>query len=339
VHAIRTISDETRNDEMRKNADMKNDELSRLTRVANHRLSFWTGILFALLGLLAFVIIFNVFFPTLGDQLSQGGLILLGLVFSVVPAGLWLSFFYRLDRQEPEPVEMVFDIFVIGMLLTAALYQPILQGVFGIDSWLYDRWWARLFGGILIVGFFEQFLVYVTVRYGVFHRPEFDERMDGIIYAIAAGLGFATVLNFIYVIKRGGVDLDIGSIRMVVNALAHASFAGVLGYFIGQTRFEKTPIYYLPMGLTIAAVMDGLFFFILERSSTGGLHFNPWMNLIFATIVALLTLFIVFWLVGRDNEETLRLAHEAARQNTLATTDVAALSPALLAQSDAKEGV
>jgi len=317
-----------------------NDEMSRLARVANHRLSFWTGIVFALLGLLLFVLIFNLVFPTIGDNLSEGALILLGMIFSVVPAGLWLAFFYRLDRQEPEPVEMVFNIFIIGMLLTAALYQPVLQGVFEIDRWLYDHWWSQLFGGILVVGFFEQFLVYATVRYGIFYRPEFDERMDGIIYAIAAGLGFATVLNFIYVIKRGGVDLDIGSMRMVVNALAHASFAGVLGYFIGQTRFEKTPTYYLPLGLTIAATMDGLFFFILERSSTGGLHFNPWTNLIFATIVAVVTLFVVFWLVARDNEETLRLAHEAARQNAMPVPSAIDMASTQLGDQigDRKEG-
>ncbi len=333
MHAIRTLDDELSNDDLSndqlKNNGMTSAELNRLAHVANHRFSFWIGILLALVGLLTFVVIFNIVFPSLGDHLSQGYLILLGLGFGLVPAALWLSFFYRLDRQEPEPVEMVFDIFIVGMLLTAALYQPVLQGIFAIDSWLYDRWWAHLFGGILVVGFFEQFLVYAAVRYGVFHRPEFDERMDGIVYAIAAGLGFATVLNFIYVLKHGGVDLDIGSIRMVVNALAHASFAGVLGYFIGQTRFEKTPIYYLPMGLTIAAVMNGLFFFILERGSTGGLSFNPWINLIFATAVAVFTLFVVFWLVGRDNEETLRLAHEAARQQTLPP----------LAQPSLKEGV
>lgn len=302
------------------------DEISSLQRVAHPRLSFWIGIVFAILGLLVFVVVFNVFFPTLSDHLSQVNLILLGLFFSLVPAALWLTFFYGLDHREPEPVEMVFDIFVVGMLMTAALYQPVLQGLFQLDAWLYDHWWFHLLGGILVVGFFEQFIIYVTVRYGVFHRPAFNERMDGITYAVAAGLGFATVLNFLYVLKRGGVDLDIGSIRMVVNALAHASFAGILGYFIGQSRFEKTPPYYLPLGLTIAAALDGLFFFILERSNTINLHFNPWTNLVFAIVVAMLTLFAVFLLVARANEETLRLAQQQS-------------VPAALATGEDKEGV
>jgi RsiW-degrading membrane proteinase PrsW (M82 family) len=153
-------------------------------------------------------------------------------------------------------------------------------------------------------------LIYLTVRYSVFDNPEFDQRIDGIIYSMAAGLGVATVLNFLYVLERGGVDLDIGSIRMVVNALAFASFAGVQGYFLGQTRFETTPVYYLPLGLTIAAVLNGLFFFILERAAGSGLSYNPWRDLILAAIVAVITLLIVFWLVGRANEETLRVARQ-----------------------------
>jgi RsiW-degrading membrane proteinase PrsW (M82 family) len=204
---------------------------------------------------------------------------------------------------------MVISVFALGLLMTAALYRPVLQGIFQVDSWLYEHWWARLLGGVLVVGYFEQWLVYLTVRYSVFEHPEFDERIDGVIYAIAAGLGMATVLNFFYVIDRGGVDLDIGSIRMVVNALAFASFAGLLGYFMGQARFESTPITYLPTGLTLAALLNGLFFFALEQTGNNGLSGHPWRDLIWAALLAVVTLLLLFWLMARANEETLRLAH------------------------------
>lgn len=293
-----------------------NDELSRLERVAHNRTGLWASIAFELFGLLLFVAIFNFLLPNLGDNLAGVGLILLGLIFSLVPAALWLIFFYRMDRLEPEPKRMVFNVFLIALLVAGALHGPILQGVFGVDRWLYSSWWAHLFGGILVVAVVEQFMIYGTVRFSVFDHPEFDERVDGVIYAVAAGLGLATVLNFSYVLAHGGVDLDIGSIRMVVNALAYASFAGILGYFIGQSRFEKVPFYYLPMGFTLAAALHGLFFFLLERSAGNSLHYNPWGDLIFAAIVAGVTLAVVFWLVARANEETLRLAHMSAQAHT-----------------------
>lgn len=290
------------------------DELSRIERVAHNRSGLWVAIVITIIGLLVFTGIFNFVIPGLGDNLSGTPLILLGMVLSLVPAAIWLFFFYRLDRLDPEPKQMVVRIFLMGALVAAALRDPLINGVFDVRAWQYNTWWGHLFGGILIVGVIEQFLIYATVRYVIFEHPEFDERVDGVIYAVAAGLGLATVLNFQYVIRSNGVDLDIGSVRMVINALGYASFAGVMGYFIGQTRFEKTPIYYMPGGLALAAVLNGLFWFLIDRTIGGGLRPNPWGDLIFAAIVAALTLALAFWLIERANEETLRVAHQKIRE-------------------------
>lgn len=290
------------------------DELSRIERVAHNRSGLWVAIVITIVGLLVFIGIFNFLLPNLGDNLSGMPLIVLGLLLSLVPATIWLYFFYRLDRLDPEPKHMVLGIFLMGVLVTAALHDPIINGLFDVRAWQYNTWWGHLFGGILIVGFVEQFLIYATVRYVIFKHPEFDERVDGVIYAVAAGLGLATVLNFQYVLRSNGVDLDIGSVRMVINALGYASFAGVMGYFIGQTRFEKTPIYYMPAGLALAATLNGLFWFLIDRTIGGGLQPNPWGDLIFAAVVAVITLAIAFWLVERANEETLRIAHQQVRE-------------------------
>jgi RsiW-degrading membrane proteinase PrsW (M82 family) len=272
----------------------------------------WVAIALSVIGLLIFVGVFNVF-PIIGSGLDGIPLIVLGLIMAIVPAALWLAIFYRLDRLEPEPKHMVMNVYIMGTILAAAVHEPILQGVFGVGEWLYNSWWAYLLGAILVVGFLEQFIVYVTVRYVMFDHPEFDERVDGVIYAVAAGLGVATILNFSYVLVHNGVDLAVGSIRMVVNALAHASFAGVMGYFLAQARFEKTPFWYLPMGITLAAFFNGLFFFLLDRTIGVGLTPRSGQDLVFAAIVAVITLAVVFALINRANEETLRVAHQAAR--------------------------
>ncbi len=310
--------------------DRSQSEMSRLLRITRNRVAFWLALLLTLAGLALFLFCFNWLLPSLGDGLNEAARIGLGLLFGLVPAALWLGFFYQLDYREPEPKRLVVHVFLFGALLTAALYQPVLSSLFTLEDWLYEHWWTRLFGGVLVVGFFEQGLVYLAVRYAIFTHPEFDERVDGVIYAIAAGLGLATVLNFRYVVKHGGVDLDIGSIRMVVNALAFASFAGVQGYFLGQARFEKTPIYYLPSGVALAAIGNGFFFFLLERVASGGLSASPWRDLLLATLVAIVTLAVVFWLIARANEETLRLA-----QHMLASTTPVSTIPPVVNQEGA----
>lgn len=292
----------------------RGDALNAAERVAHNRSGLWVAIGITLVGLFVFTGIFNILLPGFGDNLNGIALITLGLVFSLAPAALWLYFFYRLDRLEAEPKRLVLSIFVLGALAAAALHDPILEGIFGVRSWQYNTWWGHLFGGILIVGVVEQALIYAVVRYSVFNHPEFDERVDGVIYSVAAGLGLATVLNFQYVLRSGGVDLDIGSIRMVINALAYASLAGIMGYYLGQARFEKTPVYYVPAGLLLASTINGIFFYLLDRTiGAGGLQPNPWSDLFFAAVVAALSLAVVFWLIERANEETLRIAHQQVR--------------------------
>ncbi|RME49631.1 MAG: PrsW family intramembrane metalloprotease [Chloroflexi bacterium] len=279
-----------------------------LLKVTRSRRGVWIAGIVALLGLLAFVALFNFVLPPLSTQLQRWQLVLVGLVLSLVPAALWLLVFYQMDRLEPEPKAGLIKIGILAVLIYVAVAMPVLDGLFDIGSWLYDAWWTQLLGGILVVGMVQTVVTYATVRYGVYFSDEFDERVDGIIYGTAAGLGMATVLNFDYVFAHGGVDLDIGSIRMVVNALAYGSFGGILGYFLGQTRFEKTPWYYLPAGVLLVAVLDGVFFFVEDRVSASGLQVNPMNALLWAAVFAILSFAAVFLLVRRANEETLRLA-------------------------------
>jgi protease PrsW len=286
--------------------------------IAHNRRGFWLASLIELGGLFIFVAFFNLI-AGIGANLDGPGLILLGLLMSLVPAVLWLLFFYRLDRLEPEPKTKLLTIFGLSALVTAAIANPLLQNFFEIDHWLYNSFGTQLLGGILLVGFVQSAVIYLVVRYGIYNSPEFDERVDGVIYAIAAGLGLSTVINFLYVIDHGGVDLGIGSVRIVVNALAYASFAGVLGYFLGQARFERTPSYYLPLGLALSATLNGIFFLMEDRVTADGLRVNPWNGLILAALFAVVTLGVVFWLINRANEETLRVA-SAERTSVMAAT-------------------
>jgi protease PrsW len=296
--------------------------------VAYNRRGFWLASLMELGGLFVFVAFFNLI-AGIGANLDSPGLILLGLLMSLIPAALWLLFFYRFDQLEPEPKTKLFAIFGFSALVTAAIANPLLENFFEIDRWLYNGFGTQFFGGILLVGFIQNAVIYLVVRYGIYPSPEFDERVDGVTYAIAAGLGLSTVINFHYVLDNGGVDLGIGAIRIVVNALAYASFAGVLGYFLGQARFERTPSYYLPLGLTISAVLNGVFFLLEDRVTADGLTVNPWNGLILAALFAVVTLGVVFWLINRANEETLRVA-AATRTAVMATT-----ASTVLAQEEA----
>jgi protease PrsW len=243
---------------------------------------------------------------------STTGLVLVGVVMAFIPAALWIVFFYRQDRLEPEPKGMVLQVFVLGGLLAAAIGIPLVNNVFQVSTWLYTNAFTNLFGAILVIGFTQEFLKYAAVRFSVYQSAEFDERTDGVIYATAAGLGFATVLNIAFVVDSGGVNLGMGAIRLVLTALAQASFAGVTGYFLGREKLDDKPAWWMPLGFLLAVLLNGLFFYLwgnLSRAqiTVSGGFVNPWIGLILAGVIALVTTAVLYWLIDRDEKKEMKL--------------------------------
>lgn len=279
-------------------------------RVARNRGSVWRSSVVTLVALVLFAVLVAVIVEV-ADPVFQGTpLILAGVVLALVPAVLWLAFFYLQDVLEPEPKPLVVGVFVLSALLASAVGMPVVRSLFHVQDWLGSSLLVNLLGSVLIVGFVQEFLKYAAVRYSVYLLPEFDERMDGILYGTAAGLGYATMLNINYVVEAGGVSLEIGIIRIVVTALAQASFAGITGFFLARAKFEDEPVWWLPLGLTIAAALNGLFSVALGGvTRTGSVLQNetasPWLGLVLAAAVAGVTLLALLYLIQRANRQTL----------------------------------
>jgi protease PrsW len=236
---------------------------------------------------------------------NQTGLLITGIVMALVPAAAWLAFFYQQDHHEPEPKELVAQVFVLGALLAMAIAIPLVEEFFQVSTWIYDSFGINLLGSILVIGFTQEFLKFAAVRFSVYTSSEFDERTDGIIYSTAAGLGFATILNIAYVINSGGIDLGSGAIRIVLTALAQASISGVTGYFMSREKLDGAPVWWMPLGVSIAAVLNGLFFSlygVLTRTkiSSAGAIFNPWLGLVLAVVLALVVTGLITTLIQKD---------------------------------------
>jgi len=279
-------------------------------KVSQDRPSAWRAGLGHILGQVVFVLLVVALVSLLKPTLTGFSLVAAGLVLALVPALIWLVFFYQQDRLEPEPKGYVFSVFILGALLAQAVGIPLLEDVFDVSGWLPISPWVNLLGSILVIGFTHEFLKYAAVRYSIYPSAEFDERADGIVYGTAAGLGYATMLNINYIVASGGVNLQVGVIRIAVAALAHASFAGLSGYFLGRAKFEDEPVWWLPSGVALAAVLNGLFTYFsgeltTTRLSLAGGGFNPWPGLILAATVAGVTFGALFYLIRRANKLTL----------------------------------
>ena len=158
--------------------------------------------------------------------------LLLALGLSALPAGGLLFYFYRRDKARPEPLGLVGKSVLFGFLAVApaAGIEILLGSVFpplrGLPGALVEAF--------LVAGLVEESVKLFFVKRYLFRRPEFDERADGIVYAICVSLGFAFVEDFLY----GYADLGVLLLRAFTAVPLHAVASGVMGYYVGIEKIE-----------------------------------------------------------------------------------------------------
>jgi len=180
------------------------------------------------------------------------------LLLAVAPSLFVFLYIYRKDCWEPEPLCLLAGVFFLGALAcipAAILEMPFPDGVI-----------SSAFAAPVV----EEGLKFLVVYLAVYRHPEFDEPMDGIVYATAAGLGFATLENILYVMDGG---IAVGIIRAVASVPGHVVFSCLWGFALGTAKFrpgrERAGI--IMTGLLGAMLLHGIFNFSLEVFDVGGL--------------------------------------------------------------------
>jgi len=185
------------------------------------------------------------------------------LLLAIAPAAFWLWYFYRRDRYEPEPLSWVLLVYLLGIAVTIPV--ALVEGVMGevLPEFLIV---------VLVAPVVEETGKYLVVRKTVYESVEFDEPVDGIVYSSAAGLGFATLENVVYVFAALETSLALalgtGLVRAVLSVPGHVLFSAMWGYSLGKARFipeEKRPGV-IAVGLVLAMASHALFNLLLFDS-------------------------------------------------------------------------
>jgi len=267
----------------------------------------WRAGLVQIVGMALFSVIVAALASRLGP-LGRAAQIALGLCLALVPSLLWLAYFYYQDRLEPEPKTRLAGVFLLAALLTEALGRRVMGDWFGAADWASGNARTALLSAILIDGFVVQATVYAAVRALVYATPEFDERMDGIVYGTAAALGAAVVLNLHYILDDGGAAPVPGVIRTTTTALALASAGGLLGYCLAEAKFRHRQAWWVPLGVVLTATLSGLVLWLLSEVSATGLTVQPWRSLAIGLVVAVAAFGALVALMRRSTAVTLTRA-------------------------------
>ncbi len=174
----------------------------------------------------------------------------LSLPVSVVPAIALAAWFRRLDRGRMAPRRALYATMALGALacVPAALIE------FGERAVLGDASIAggRFVDAFVVAAFTEEVLKLLIVLAYPFRRSVFDEVMDGVVYTVAASLGFGLIENLAF----GANDVGTGMIRAFTAVPMHAIASGIMGYFVGRARFSSSSS---ALPLALAGLFCGVF--------------------------------------------------------------------------------
>ena len=189
------------------------------------------------------------------------------LIFlTLIPSILIGLFVYYKDKYEKEPLSLIFRAFLFGCL--AVIPSIIIEQFFMFIQ--LDKFDIFLFAfiGIALV---EEGSKFFFLKKFLFPHKEFNEPFDGIIYAVMISLGFATVENFMYVF--GSEDsFYVAFIRMFSAVPLHAACGVIMGYYVGEAKFEDNRANLLLfMAVLVATALHAFYdyFLLIDKIKIG----------------------------------------------------------------------
>ena len=189
----------------------------------------------------------------------------LALIVSILPALIIAVLVYvYVDKYEKEPTGQVVLTFFIGVGLSLLAYF--------IEEFIHTHHpdygsnilltFAYSFYGVSVP---EELLKFLGVMTIPFRSKHFNEPIDGIIYTVMLGMGFATLENILYGYTYG---LETIVVRSFTAVPAHGIFAFLMGYYVGKFKFGYLNLSGLIKGMLLVLVFHSAYdFFIIQHIS------------------------------------------------------------------------
>jgi len=183
-----------------------------------------------------------------------------------VPVLFWAVYHYHKDRHLPEPVGhllLAFGLGIAAVYVSSALYAGL--GFIGLRfdaGYLAEtNSWALLAYSLLAIGPIEEVAKLLPFLLVVLRFREFDEPMDGIIYASFIGLGYAAIENWQYLDYLTTTE---AMARGFASPVIHMLFASIWGHWIAQAHVAGRSIVPATIAsVAVASTLHGLYDFIV----------------------------------------------------------------------------
>ncbi|MBQ0057998.1 MAG: PrsW family intramembrane metalloprotease [Bacteroidales bacterium] len=195
--------------------------------------------------------------------------LILVLIAALAPVVVASWYIYKKDIEQPEPTSWLIKAFFFGVLSTflSFVFSVPLCEIFnlGDDVESFDSIGSAFSYAFLAAAIPEELAKFIMFCFLLRKNPFFDEKFDGIVYAVFVGMGFAGLENIMYLI--GGLEdwswIGTGIVRALFSIPGHFVFAVLMGYYYSLYRFDidrtlKTKILILGAPILAHGIYDGL---------------------------------------------------------------------------------
>ncbi len=180
-------------------------------------------------------------------------------LIALAPVFIILVYIYIRDKYEKEPIGLLVKTLIVGGLTVI----PIMF----VESFLQSRgaylagYSAVTYRAFVVAAFTEEIFKFIALYLLIWKNKEFNEKFDGIVYAVFISLGFAAVENVMYVFQYGHAT---GITRALTAVPGHALFGVAMGYYFGLAKLspKNKPMNFL-LALIVPIALHGLYDFIL----------------------------------------------------------------------------
>ncbi len=189
------------------------------------------------------------------------------IIAALAPVAVLLWQILRRDAANPEPPRMLAKAFLYGMISTAVTFVllPFTEALGDLivlnDTALSVAFKQAFFSAALPEEGAKLLMLWLLLR----NNPYFDERFDGIVYAVCVGMGFAAVENVLYLFSNYDSWLSVGIVRALFAVPGHFFDAVIMGYYyshyhFGTRRNPATKALILAAPVVAHGIYDGILF-------------------------------------------------------------------------------
>ena len=192
------------------------------------------------------------------ENLSQTQNLLLLIGAAILPAILLVWYIYWRDKYQREPVSQILRGVAFGVI-SALIAIGLENAILWIIGAFPEGWTGAVLKGFVGAAIPEEaaklLMLYLLLR----RNPYFDERFDGIVYAVCIGMGFAGTENIIYLVRSFNFWQSVAVGRAIFAVPCHFFLAVTMGYFYSMIFFERDKVKWPLMVYLVPVLFHGIY--------------------------------------------------------------------------------